>query len=257
VYDQHVVSYLELLHQPYTGCNPRGLVLARDKALSKKLLHYHRIPVPEFHVFPRGRKIRRPKRLAFPLFVKSATEEASWGISQASVVNDEERLAERVAFIHRQTESDAIAEQFIDGRELYVGMIGNQRLWTFPIWELHFKKAADMPVIATTKVKWDVAYQKRLGVTTSAAKDLPEGAEARILKICKRAYRILDLSGYARMDLRMTPEGRVYVLEANPNPQLGYGEDFAESAEAAGISYEDLLQRILNLGMRYRAEWKG
>jgi D-alanine-D-alanine ligase len=257
VYDQHVVSYLELMRQPYTGCNPRGLLLARDKALSKKLLSWHRILVPSFAVFPRGREVRRPRKLKFPLFVKSVTEEGSLGIAQASLVHDDEKLRERVEFVHRQLETDAIAEEFIDGRELYVGMLGNLRLQVFPIWELKFTKAAaGTPLIATGKVKWDVKYQKRIGVETHAASDLPPVLERRIQRMCKRTYRALSLSGYARMDLRLTPDGRVYVLEANPNPQLGYGEDFAESAETAGISYETLLQRILNLGMRYRAEWK-
>lgn len=257
VYDAHVVSYLELMRQPYTGCNPRGLILARDKALSKKLLTYHRIRVPAFHVFPKKRAIRRPARLQFPLFVKSVTEEGSRGISQASLVRDDEKLGERVEFIHRQVGTDAIAEEYIEGRELYVGMLGNARLTKFPVWELLFTKMpADMPRIATGSVKWNVEYQKRWGIETRAATDLPEGAADRIGRLCRRAYRILDLSGYARMDLRMTEGGDVYLLEANPNPQIGYGEDFAESAEVGGIDYGPLLQRIMNLGMRYRAEWK-
>jgi len=257
VYDAHVVSYLELMRQPYTGCNPRGLILARDKALSKKLLAYHRIRVPAFGVFPKGRAIRRPARLRLPLFVKSVSEEGSRGISQASLVWDDEKFVERVEFIHRQIGTDAIAEEYIEGRELYVGILGNQRLTTFPIWELHFTKMPeDMPRIATGSVKWNVEYQKRWGVETRAAEDLPDGAERRIVTLCKRAYRILDLSGYARMDLRMTPEGDVYVLEANPNPQIGYGEDLAESAEAAGYGYGRLLQRILGLGLSYRAPWQ-
>jgi D-alanine-D-alanine ligase len=257
VYDAHVVSYLELMRQPYTGCNPRGLILARDKALSKKLLAYHRIRVPAFHVFPKRRAIRRPPRLKLPLFVKSVTEEGSRGISQASLVRDDEKFRERVEFVHRQVGTDAIAEEYIEGRELYVGMVGNARLTTFPVWELLFTKMPpDMPRIATGSVKWNVEYQKRWGVETRAATDLPDGAELRIRQLCKRAYRILGLTGYARMDLRMTEAGDVYLLEANPNPQIGYGEDFAESAEVGGLDYGPLLQRIMNLGMRYRAEWK-
>src|SRR5688572_26997151 len=114
LFDQHVVSYLELMKQPYTGCNPRGLTLAHDKALTKKILSYHRIPVPGFGVFPKGQKVIRPTRLRFPLLVKSVIEEGSVGISQASVVNDDTKFAERVEFIHRQTQSHAIAEQYIE-----------------------------------------------------------------------------------------------------------------------------------------------
>ncbi|MHC4403561.1 MAG: D-alanine--D-alanine ligase family protein, partial [Planctomycetota bacterium] len=159
VYDQHVVGYLELMRQPYTGCNPRGLMLAHDKALSKKILTYHRISTPKFTVFPRKKAVRRPRRLAFPLLVKSVVEDASLGISQASIVTSDERLVDRVGFIHDDVESDAIAEEYIEGRELYVGVIGNQRLETFPIWEMLFTKMPeDMARIATAKVKWDLEH---------------------------------------------------------------------------------------------------
>lgn len=255
VFDQNVVSYLELLRLPYSGCSPRGLILTRDKALSKQILSYHRIRVPEFAVFPRGRTIKRPKRLDFPLIVKSLIEEASLGISQASIVDDDEKLRERVQFIHERIGTDAIAEQYIDGREFYVGVIGNHRLQVFPVWELLFTKAPeDMPRIATAKVKFDLKYQKKRGITTRAAKDLPPGVTEYIPKLCKRIYRSLGLNGYTRIDLRMAADGRLYVLEANPNPELAYGEDFAEAAHAAGISYEQLIQRIVNLGMRRRRE---
>src|SRR5438128_9989478 len=133
LYDQHVVSYLELIKQPYTGCNPRGLTIAHDKALTKKILSYHRIAVPGFAVFPIGQKVVRPRRLKFPLLVKSVVEEGSVGISQASVVNDDTKLAERVEFIHRQTNSHAIAEQYIEGREIYISVIGNRNLQTYSL----------------------------------------------------------------------------------------------------------------------------
>jgi D-alanine-D-alanine ligase len=152
-------------------------------------------------------------------------------------------------------ETDAIAEQYIDGRELYVGVIGNRRLQTLPIWELNFKNLPnDAPRIATEKVKWDLKYQKSAGITSGRAKDLDDHTIERIARICKRVYRILGQSGYARMDLRLTREGKVYLIESNPNPQLEYGEDFAEAAHATGIDYERLLQRILNLGLSYRPD---
>ena len=257
VYDHHVVSYLELMRQPYTGCNPRGLMIAHDKALSKKILTYHRIATPKFTVFPKGKRPKRPRRLSFPLLVKSAIEDASLGIAQASIVANQEKLADRVAFVHEHVESDAMVEEYIEGRELYVGVIGNQRLQTFPVWEMLFTKMPEgVPKIATAKVKFDEEYQKKYGIDTQKAEDLPPGVEERIAKLCKRVYRTLSLSGYARMDLRLAPNGRIYLLEANPNPNLEYGEDFAESAESVGISYEALLQRILNLGRRYRAAWR-
>ena len=256
-FDQNVVSYLELLRLPYTGCNPRGLILARDKALSKKLLAYHRIPVPEFTVVRPGRKPVLPKRLTFPLIVKSLFFEASAGISQASVVENAEQLARRVSFIHERLGTAAIVEQFIDGRELYVGVLGNERLEAFPVWEMSFDTMSENRwKIATERVKWSTQYQKRHGIMTDRAVLDPTVAE-RIQRIAKRSYRALDLNGYARIDLRMDADGRVYVLEANPNPNLAYGEDFAESAEVSGVPYERLLDRIIALGLRWEPERTG
>jgi D-alanine-D-alanine ligase len=243
------------MRQPYSGCNPRGLLISKDKALSKKILAFHRIPSPKFTVFEVGRKVVRPKRLRFPIFVKSVIDDASLAISQASVVYDDRELEERVAFVHEHTLADALAEEFIEGREFYVGVLGNDRLQTLPVWELMFTKS-DAPIIATRKVKWDRKYQERLGVITDLAQGLESTEQQRISRICKRVYKALDLSGYARIDLRRRNDGRVYVLEANANPNLAYGEDFAESAEKVGISYEDLLSKIVGLGLRYRAPWK-
>ena len=255
-YDFAIISYLELMQQPYTGCNPRGLLLSKDKGLSKKVLTYHRIPTPRFSVFPKGKTVYRPKKLEFPLFVKSTVEDASFGISQASIVHTDEQLADRVTFIHDKTGDDAIAEQYIDGRELYVGVLGNKRLRTFPAWEMDFGKMPDdIARIATSEVKWNRKYQDKHGITTREASDLDDVMKEKISKVCKRVYRSLNMSGYGRMDLRLTPEGGVYVIEANANPNIEFGEDFAESAETAGISYEALLQRILNLGLRYKAAW--
>jgi D-alanine-D-alanine ligase len=255
IFDQNVISYLELLKLSYTGCNPRGLLLARDKSLSKKLLAYHRIAVPEFEVFRIGRPIRRPKRLNFPLMVKSLTQEASIGISQASVVESDEKLKERVTFIHESIGTAAITEQYIEGRELYVGIVGNQALQALPVWELFF---TNMPEgakrIATDRVKWSVKYQKKYGIDSGPAKELSDAQAEEIQHLCKRAYRALELSGYARIDLRLDEAGNAWVLEANPNPQIARGEDFAESAAKAGLSYEGVLQRIINLGVRWQPE---
>jgi len=256
-YDHYVVTFLELMRQPYTGCNPRGMMLSRDKVLTKQILTYHRIPTPGFHVFPWGARYREPRGLEFPLFVKSATDDASLGISQASVVHDRERLRERVEFIHAQAQGDALAEQYIEGRELYVGMVGNERLTTFPVWELDFGTLPEAQAgIATRKVKWDPVYQRRHGISTGAARDLPDGAETRMVQLARRVYRALHMSGYARMDMRMRPDGSVFVLEANANPNLTYGDDFAESAHRAGLDYERLLERIVQLGLKYRPEWR-
>lgn len=252
LYDQHVVSYLELMKQPYTGCNPRGLTISHDKALSKMVLAYHHIHIPAFAVFHMNRKVKRSKRLKFPLLVKSISEEGSVGIARASIVNDDQKLAERVEFIHRQTKTHAIAEQYIAGREIYVSVIGNQRLQTYTPWELLIEKLPEgAPNIATSKLKWDPAYQEKVGVVTRAADLSPEIAK-KIASLSKKIYRILFLSGYARLDYRLTDDGRLYLLEANPNPQIAFGEDFADSAKHLGIDYEALLQKIMTLGLSYR-----
>ncbi len=256
-YDHAIISYLELMQQPYTGCNPRGLLLSKDKALTKKILNYHRIPTPKFAVFPFGKKVRRPNRLDFPLFVKSVVEDASYGISQASIVHDDQALIERVQFVHDHTGGDAIAEQYIDGRELYVGIFGNDRLQAFPAWEMVFSKMPDdIARIATRSVKWNKKYQEKHGIMTQAAEDLSETTQRKIAQVCKRVYRRLNITGYARMDLRLTDDQQFYVIEANANPNIEYGEDFAESAEHVGIEYDALLQRILNLGLAYKPGWK-
>jgi D-alanine-D-alanine ligase len=256
-YDQHVVAFLELMRQPYTGCNPRGLLLSRDKSLCKQLLTFHRIPTPLFFVAPRGARFHVPRKMKFPLFVKSTTEDASLGIAQASVVDDAARLKERVEFIHNQVGSDALIEEFIEGRELYVGVMGNDRLTRLPVWEMVFGSMPEsLPAIATRKVKWDKRYQAKYGITTRAAEDLPPVVLANLDKLSRRIYRTLGLSGYARMDFRVRPDGAVYVLEANANPNLEAAEDFAESARAAGVGYEELLEKIMGLGASYRAEWR-
>jgi D-alanine-D-alanine ligase len=256
-YDQHVVAFLELLRQPYTGCNPRGLLLSRDKSLCKQLLAFHRVPTPQFTVFRRGARFHVPRRLKFPLFVKSTVEDASLGIAQASVVEDVPRLKERIGFVHEQIGSDALVEEFIEGRELYVGVMGNERLVRLPIWEMVFGSMPDtLAAIATRKVKWDKRYQQRYGITTRAAAELSPALQARLDRLSRRIYRALGLSGYARMDFRVTSAGNIYVLEANANPNLEAAEDFAESARAFGIEYPELLERLMLLGLGYRAEWR-
>ncbi len=257
VFDQNVVAYLELLRVPYTGCNPRGLVLSRDKALTKKICAYHRVPTPRFAVYPRSRKVLRLRKgMSFPVIVKSLLEDASVGISQASVVHDLEQLQKRVTFIHESVGDDAIAEEFIEGRELYLGVLGNQRLETFPLWELNLDDLPEgAPRIATQRIKWNLEYQKKYKIRSGPARDLSDAQLKRIAYLSKRVFRLLGLSGYARMDWRMREDGRVYLLEANANPDLSRDEDLALSAEAHGLSYEMLVQRILNLGIRYHATW--
>ena len=256
-YDHYVVAYLELVRQRYTGCNPRGMMLSRDKVLSKQILSYHRIPTPQFALLRRGRRIRIPAGLRYPLFVKSATEDASLGISQASLVDDPSRLRERIEFIHEHTKSDALVEEFIEGRELYVAMLGNERVHTLAPWEFIFGELKDgRAAIATRKAKWDRAYQERHRITSCKAHDLPEGLAERIGRQARRMFSALHMSGYARMDFRLRTDGTAFALEANANPNLAAEEDFADAALDEGMDYAVLLERIIALGRAYRAEWR-
>lgn len=250
-YDQHIASYLELMRVPYTGCNPRGLILARGKDLSKTLVHHRRIAVPAFAVFPMRRKVKRPPRLALPLIVKSLNMDGSFGISQASIVDTDEKLAERVAFIHERGETAAIAEQFIEGRELYVGVVGNNRLRVLPVWELKFGNMGGRRSrhIATEKAKHDTDYQERVGIVDGPAKDLTPEVTARIQRAAKRIYQVLGLDGYARIDFRLSADGTPYFIEANPNPEIARNQEFATAAQHDGLQYPDLLHRILALGI--------
>jgi D-alanine-D-alanine ligase len=253
-FDQNVASYLELLRVPYTGCRPRGLMLARGKDLSKILLAYHRIPVPVFAVFPMRRKIRRPARLEFPLIVKSLSEDASLGIAQASVVYNDKALEERVSLVHELIGTDAIAEQYIEGRELYVGVIGNTRLRVLPVWELQFGKMVPGAIhIATERVKHDPSYQERRGILQGPAEGLSPEVTSRIQRLVKRICCILELDGYARIDFRLTEEGVPYFLEANPNPEIAEREEFSQAAQADGMEYSELLNKILGLAIRRAA----
>jgi len=256
-YDHYVVAYLELLKQRYTGCNPRGMMLSRDKPLAKRVLATHGIATPAFRLFPLGKRFRAPARLEFPLFVKSATEDASLGISQASLVEDLRSLRERVALIHEQVQSDALVEEYVDGRELYVGVLGNAKLVTLPPWEMDFGTLPrDQARIATHRAKWNRRYQAKHGIGTGKARELRNEQRALLSRLAKRTYRALYMSGFARMDFRLCADGRVYLLEANCNPNLSKGEDFADSAKAAGIGYTALVNRIVQLGLASMPEWR-
>ena len=254
----HLLGYLELAGQAYTGCNPVGMLFASDKALQRKILRHHRIATPEYATVPIGRTFRRPKRLEFPLIVKSATEHGSQGIARASVVTSDEKLTDRIQYMHDSIGTAALVEEFIEGRELYVGVLGNKRLETFPVWEMRFTSLPEgAPNIATGKLKWDIAHQEALGLETGPARGLGEEMTTRIHRRCKRAYRALEQSGYARFDLRVRPDGRVYVIESNPNPELAWNSEFPASAKAAGYDYPRLLQRIMTLGQTWHRTPKG
>ena len=250
-FDQNIVSFLEMQSLPFTGCGSTGLTLCKHKGISKKILGYHRIHVPNFVVIPRDQRIARPKQLKFPIVVKPVKDEASYGISQASFVETEEQLRERVAFIHEKHDADVIAEEYITGRELYVSLMGNLRLTVFPIRELVFGEVPpNEPKIATYRAKWDEEYRKRWGLQNQFADGLDPALVAHIEQTCKRIYSLLTIDGYARVDLRLTEANEIYFIEANPNPILAEDEDFALSAGKAGLPYPQLIDRIIRHGMK-------
>ena len=249
-FDQNIASFLELQGLHFTGCGSSGLLLCKNKGISKKILGYHRIHVPNFVTIARGKRIARPRKLNFPILVKPLKEEASLGISQASFVENDDQFKERVQFIHEKYDNDVIAEEYIEGRELYVGILGNHRLQVFPIRELVFKEVPpDEPKIATYKAKWDEEYRKRWGLENRFAEGLDPIVARKIEATCKRIYRLLTIDGYARIDLRLTPKNEIYFIEANPNPILAEDEDIAQAAQKAGLTYPDLINRIMRTAL--------
>ena len=250
-WDKNIAALLEMLDVPFTGATPTALALCNDKGLCKKILRFHRVRVPRFHTFYRNHKVWLPKTLRLPCIVKPLTEEASRGISQASIVDDEKGFIERVGMIHDRMKLDAIAEEYIEGRELYVGVMGDRRLRVLPARELSFgQMSGDEPRIATYKAKWDDEYRERWGIKNQSAGRLSADVERRITDICKRAYRALNIRSYARFDLRVTASGQVYVIEPNVNPCIAEHDEFAQSAKKMGIAYPALIRMLINQALR-------
>ncbi len=249
-YDRNVAGLLEMMDVPYTGSSPTGLTLCKNKGMAKEILAYHKIRVPNFAIFPPRSTIKRPKKLKFPLFIKPLKEEGSVGISQSSFVDSEEAFEERIRFIHERLNQEALAEEYIEGRELYVSILGNDHLRVFPLREVIFSEVPEgQPKFSTFKAKWDDAYRKRWGIKNTFAEELPDGAAQRIANNCKAVYRALRMRGYGRIDIRLTPEGEIVILEANPNPNLDRDDELAQAAMKAGLPYERLIQRILSLAL--------
>ncbi|MHC4623671.1 MAG: D-alanine--D-alanine ligase family protein [Planctomycetota bacterium] len=251
--DKNIVALLEMLRIPFTGTGATGLILCRDKRLCKQLLGLHKIRVPGFVSLPRNKAVRIPKNLRYPLVVKPALEDSSEGISNASLVNNEDELRERVQFVHERWEQPVIAEEYIEGRELYASILGNRRLFVLPFRECIFDyDRNEGPQLATYRVKWNKEYRQKWNIEFGFA-DIDASVVKSVERACKRVYHALHIRDYGRIDLRLTPDNRVVILEANANPDLAYGEEVAESAEKAGISYDDFIERILRLALkRYR-----
>ena len=249
--ERSVAALIEILGVAYTGSGPTGLTLCKNKGLMKKLMAYHKIKTPSFLLLHRNKPVRVPKAFRYPCIVKPVAEDASYGISQASFVETEEALRERVKFLHQSLDQDALIEEYIDGRELYLTVTGNKQLTVHAPREVVFRDVPDdEPKIATFKAKWDEEYREKWGIQNRFANPLADGVFERIERLCKKVYRVLNINGYGRIDLRLTPKNEIMILEANPNPGIAADEDVSLSVTKDGTKYEEFVQQILVLGLQ-------
>jgi D-alanine-D-alanine ligase len=246
-HEPNIPALLELMKVRYTGARPDGLMLCKDKALAKKVLAYHRVRVPHFVISSESRPLKRLRRFIFPAFVKPVSEESSEGVAKASFARSEEEALERARFIQEKFHCDALIEEYIEGRELYLSVLGARKLAVFPPREIFFDQVPDdEPKFATFKAKWDDAYRKKWGIQNGPARELPAGLEEKLARLARKVYRVLKIQGLGRIDVRLTAAGEIVTIEANPNPSLAREDDFAQSAASAGLEYDALIQKILD-----------
>lgn len=245
--EKNVVALLEMLDIPYTGATSDNIFLCNNKALNKKILRFHKIKIPHFYTFYRNHRVWLPKKLKLPAIIKPMCEEASRGISQASIADNEEAFLNRVQFIHENMNMDAIAEEYIEGRELYVTVLGHKKLTVLPPREMKFGELAEDARIATYKAKWDDKYRDKWGIKSVYAGKLANGVEEEVNDVCKRAYRALNMKSYLRFDIRVTADGKVYIIEPNANPCIAKIDEVAQAAMKVGINYDQLINRIVRL----------
>jgi D-alanine-D-alanine ligase len=245
--DIPVTGLLELLGLKYTGSGPGELYLSQDKGLTKKLLAFEDILYPRYAVFSRQAAFETGGNLRMPLFVKPLRSDASLGIGGKSLVHDAVALMERVAVIHKELDDSALAEEYIDGREFYVGVLGNGQPKALPPVEVDFTGFPEgVPKVMDSKAKWDERSEEYKG-TKSVIANLPDELRARLQKVAVDAYRALRVRDYGRVDLRLTDTGDIYVLEVNASCYLEKSSEFAMAAVASGLDYPRLIERIVNL----------
>jgi D-alanine-D-alanine ligase len=251
--DMHVAAWLDLLGKPYTGSDPKGLMLAQEKAVAKKIFHFHGLDVPFFAMFYKGR-VDSAQDIRFPLIVKPSTEDGSIGIDAGAVVNSVKELMERMHYIDEEFDSPALVEEYIDGREIYAAVLGNSRPEALPLIELDLSKLPEgTPRIAGYDVKFDRdsdAYKK---TRSAPAENLDEATEQRLRQTAVTAFQVLKLRDYARIDMRLREDGKIYVIEANPNPWLSSSAEFAMAARRSGRTYPQTIAEIVEIAAaRYR-----
>jgi D-alanine-D-alanine ligase len=248
--EMNVVAYVDLLGLRYTGAGPHALFMSQDKAIAKKIFAFHGIKTPFFATSYRGR-IEHAHDISFPLIVKPAMEDGSIGIDAASVVTNVKEMMQRIEYIQDEFDSPALIEEYIEGREIYAGILGNyQNAHALPLIELDLSKLPEgTPKIASYDVKFEKNTEAYKLTKSAIAEDLDEETTKRLQDTAVAAYRALKLRDYGRIDLRLAPNGDVYVIEANPNPWLASRQEFAMAAKASGLSYADLIRTIVDLAM--------
>ncbi len=247
--DFKIAGYLELIGKKYTGTGTHGLMLAQDKAVAKKIFAFHGIHTPVFAKSFRGR-LDFSHDLHFPVIVKPAREDGSIGIEFSAVVSTIKELMERMDWLHAHFDSPVLIEEYIDGREMYVGVIGNDKPEALPVIELDLSKLPEgTPRIAAAEVKWGKGTKAYRDTKSAVATDLPEEAVAALQQTAMAAYQALELRDYGRVDMRLQPDGRVQVIEVNPNPWLSSRAEFAMAARKSGRTYPELIEEIVELAM--------
>ena len=252
--DMNMAAYLDLLGASYTGAGPHSLYLAQDKALAKKIFAFHGIKTPYFATSYRG-KLDHSHDIEFPLIVKPTSEDGSIGIDATSVVNSVKELMEKIHYIQEEFDSPALIEEYIEGREIYASILGNDSPEVLPLVELDLSRLPEgTPHIAGTDVKWEKETEAYKVTKAAPVEDLPEPTVKRLSDTALAAYQALKLRDYGRIDLRLSKKGEVFVIEANPNPWLSTSAEFVMAARKAGRSYTQLIGEIVDLAVaRYAA----
>ena len=239
--EMHFAAFLDLVGKKYTGAGPQGSFLAMDKSVAKMIFRYHELHTPFSALVNKG-LVEHAQDIHFPVIVKPAAEDASKGIDALSVVSSLKELLERIAYVHEEFDSPALIEEYIEGREIYAAIIGNEKPEALPLVELDLSKLPDgMPRIAGYEVKFDVSTEAYRKTKSAVAKDLDEETVERIHQVALTAYRAVKLRDYGRIDLRLDAKGEVYVLEANPNPWLDPAAEYAMAAKESGRSYVEMI----------------
>ena len=247
--DYCIAAYLELLSKKYTGSGSRGLLYCQDKAVAKKILEFHGIHTPVFARSYRGR-LDFSHDLEFPVIVKPAREDGSIGIEFNAVVSSIRELMERIDWLHANFDSPVLIEEYVEGREMYVGVIGNENPEALPVIELDLSKLPEgTPRIAGAEVKWGKGTRAYRDTKSAVAEGLPDEVSATLQQTAVAVYQALELRDYGRIDMRLRPDGRVAVIEANPNPWLTSKAEFAMAARKSGRNYTQLIEEIVDLAL--------